>query len=248
MRQSFYTIVILISFLSCRQKQTSTEKTIDTLQTIISEDTIENIKTNPVGQNCTYENSISTLGVGLVIAPTTFEIFDDSLLTKNFSTINMYEDENKINFCSFFYKPDYGIMHFVCIGENAKSYKILTGPFEHKFLPKRKEYEFKTWEKYILESFGVRRKIESEPKQQLKEQSTEDSKDLKTPEGFELFCPMEIKGDWIKVKYDCFYNAKDSQYEGQPCNNYIDKCDNPLTGWIKWRNQNKLLIDIFLMP
>jgi hypothetical protein len=247
-RQSFYTIVILICFLSCGQKQTPTEKVDDTLQITISEDTIENITTNPAGQNCTYENSMSNLGVGIIIAPTTFEIFEDSLLTQNLSTINMYEDEKKINFCSFFYKPDYGIMHFVCIGENAKSYKILTGPFEHKFLPKKKEYEFKTWEKYILESFGVRRKTEREPKQQFKEQSTENSKDLKIPEGHELFCPMEIKGDWIKVKYDCFYNAENNQYEGQPCNNYIDKCDKTLTGWIKWRLQNELLIDIFLMP
>jgi hypothetical protein len=247
-RQVFYTVVIAICFLSCGQKQTPTEKTGDTIKLIIERDTSENIKPNPVKENCSYENSVSDLGVGIVLAPTTFEIFEDSSLTKKHSTINMYEDENKIDFCSMFYKPDYGIMTFVVVGENTKSYKIMTGLTEYKFLPKTKEYEFKTWEKYILESLGVRRKIESEIKQQLKEQSTEDSKDLKIPEGHELFCPMEIKGDWIKVKYDCFYNAETSEYEGQPCNNYIDKCERPLTGWIKWRNQNELLIDIFLIP
>ena len=248
MRQSFFTIVMMLSFLACGQKQTPTEKISETIQSTIPEDTIENIETNHVGPKCSYENSVSNLGVGLIIAPETFEVFDDSLLTKKFSTINMYKDENKINFCSFFYKPDYGIMHFVCIEENAKSYKVLTGPYEHEFLPKTKAYEFKTWEQYILGSFGVRREIKGGSEQQLKEQPLEDSKDLEIPEGHELYCPMEMKGDWIKVKYDCFYNTENNPHEGQPCSTYIDKCDKPLTGWIKWRIQNELLIGIFLMP
>jgi hypothetical protein len=74
------------------------------------------------------------------------------------------------------------------------------------------------------------------------------SKVLTIPQGFEMFCPMEIRGDWVKVRYDCFYNDENNPHEGEPCHNFIDECKDPVTGWLKWRNENKILIDIFLMP
>jgi hypothetical protein len=222
--------------------------TPDSSSATISKDTAENKAIASAEQACSYENATSDLGIGIMIAPTTFEIFEDASLTKKRSTINMYEDEGKINFCSMFFKPDYGIMHFACLENGKNSYKVLTGFSDQKFLPKQKGYEFKTWEKYILESFGVRRKLEITPMQSLKESPNENSKDLEIPDEHELFCPMALKGDWIQVKYDCFYNLESNEHEGEPCHNYIDKCDKPLTGWIKWKNKNDLLIDIFLMP
>jgi hypothetical protein len=59
---------------------------------------------------------------------------------------------------------------------------------------------------------------------------------------------MEMRGDWVKVKYDCFYNDENNKYEGQPCQNFVNQCQNPLIGWIRWKQGNKLLIEIFLMP
>jgi hypothetical protein len=188
---------------------------------------------------------VSDLGIGLILAPETFTLFNDSLLNEKFSTINVYGTEG-INFCSMFYKPDYGIMHFVCTGQGEKFYKVLTGFSDYKFLPREPGYQFKSWQDYILQSFGVRRK--EAVRQSFKETPNDNSTEIAVPAGHELFCPMQIKGDWIQVKYDCFYNDEHSQYEGEPCGNYIDKCDRSLMGWLRWRNGNQLQIDILLMP
>jgi hypothetical protein len=249
------TIGLSIIIISCGQKNTQIEEksnpsiSTETLGTT-DKDTINKSNSVPVRQNCTYENNVSDLGKGLIIAPTKYELFHDSLLTNKYSTVDMYKDFESENpyFCSMYFKPDYGIMYFACIGETANSYKVLTGFSEYKFLPKTKDYEFINWKRHILESFGIRRKIEPTKKQPLREKPLESSKEIKIPEGLENLCPLEIEGDWVKVKYDCFYNSDNNNYEGQPCHDYIDKCNNSTTGWIKWREKNVILIDIFLMP
>ena len=82
----------------------------------------------------------------------------------------------------------------------------------------------------------------------LRKLPTDSADAISLPPGHEMFCPMEVQGDWLKVQYDCFYNDEDNKYEGQPCHNYIGKCTEALTGWLRWRKDNKLLVDIFLMP
>lgn len=251
MRQLLTSILTLFLF-SCGQKSDSKSVHSDTSITIEKESRKREGILLISGQNCAYENDISDLGTGLIIVPSTFEIYEDSLLTRKTLTINMHEEAGKIKVYSFFFKPDYGIMHFICLNENANSYKILTGFSDIKYLPKKDNYEYVTWQNYILQSYGVRRSTDEShtqtTKQPLKTNPTENSKNLNIPNKYEMFCPLEIKGDYLKVKYDCFYNIENNPNEGEPCNKYIDKCENPVTGWIKWKKRNKLLIDIFLMP
>lgn len=255
MKRRVATIFILTFLCSCGQRSNNTNGTKDSTA-IVSIDTSSsrpNDKQVNHDNNCQYDNEVSTLGIGIVIAPTQFDIFNDSLLTNKFASRDMYsEDGNKKDICSKFYKPDYGIMHFVCIGKTDKAYKVLINYSDIKYFPKTKNYDFKTWGEYILQSFGIRR-LTSETggiSQQLplRNQANDNAAVLTIPKGLEMFCPMEIKGDWVEVKYDCFYNNDDNPNEGEPCHNFIDKCKNPLTGWLRWRQENKLLIDIFLMP
>jgi hypothetical protein len=206
------------------------------------------------GQNyqekCGFDNPVSTLGIGLVIVPTSFVIYNDSLLTDTFQYINMYQDKPMI--CSKFHKPDYGIMHFVCLSITGKSYKVLTNYSEYKYLPKNGKYLYQTWGKYILSSYGVRRFYDQD-KQRFSDQpiralNNNTSDTVNIPKGLELLCPLEIREDWIRVKYDCFYSKENNEHEGAPCQKYVNKCNPSTTGWLKWRQDNKLLIDIFLMP
>jgi hypothetical protein len=198
---------------------------------------------------CQYNNVVSNLGIGLVIAPAVFDVYDDSLLVKKYTRMDMHSGKDPKTICSKFYKPDYGIMHFVCIGTTTQSFKVLITDVNIKYLPKNKNYQFKTWENYILESFGVRREYRTVATTQvLRTEPSDNAGALSVPQGLELFCPMEIKGNWLKVKYDCFYNTTDNRHEGEPCHSYIESCEEPLTGWLKWRDKNNLLIDIFLMP
>ncbi|MBB6005221.1 hypothetical protein [Arcicella rosea] len=254
MIRQFLIIFILTIFFSCGQRSNISESKIDT----IDNSSVDTLSTQPINKqidqdnDCSYDNQVSSLGIGLIIAPPKFEIYNDSLLNDKIASWDMYEDESKINLCSKFFKPDYGIMHFVCIAKSEKAYKVLVNFSDIKYLPKTKNYDFKTWDEYISQSFGIRRLTNDNgdisKKYTLRIKPEDNADTLVIPKGHELFCPMEIKGDWIKVRYDCFYNDENNSYEGEPCHNYIDKCKNPLTGWLLWRQENHLLIDIFLMP
>jgi hypothetical protein len=201
--------------------------------------------------NCAYDNDVSSLGIGLVMAPEKFVLFNDSLLTDTFAKVDMYgADMNNSPVCSKFFKPDYGIMHFVCLGKTKTAYKVLNGQADVKYLPKTKAYAFMSWNDYISQSFGVRRIINNKGKRanHLPLRKRPGSADtIAIPKGLEMFCPIKIQDDWLQVKYDCFYNDENSKHEGEPCSNYISKCKDPVTGWIKWREGNKLLIDVLIM-
>lgn len=159
MNRPFFIIIILIIFFSCGQKSKNSESRIDTIEnpylvTFSKEPINKRIEQD---NNCGYDNQVSSLGIGLIIAPPKFEIYNDSLLNEKFARWDMYEDESKINLFSKFFKPDHGIMHFVCIAKSEKAYKVLVNFSDIKYLPKTKKYDFKTWDEYIFQSFGIRR-------------------------------------------------------------------------------------------
>jgi hypothetical protein len=244
MRITLLLISISPILLSCTQ-QSSTTLSADTLKSD-SSDTVTTTKspeTIQVTQQCAYENEMSDLGVGLIIALSNFEVFNDSLLTDRFAEIKMYENE-VAGICPLFFETDYGIMHFVCIGETENAYKVLTGTTDLKYIPKTKTSDVRTWDDYILQSYGIGRKTGSA----LCQEPLDNSQTISVPGGYEIFCAMEVKGNWLKVKYDCFCNIENNPHEGEPCHAFINECDKPLTGWLKWRDQNKLLIEIFLVP
>lgn len=241
---------ICLGLLSCGYKKNKIENSDTGLKKDVKINT--QITTQMTAEGYSYDNDVSTLGIGLVIVPDTFKVYDDSLLITKPKSYDMYHDDEKtIDICPKFFKPDYGIMHFVCISSTQKAYKVLVNYNESKYLPKTKAYVFKSWNEYIMSSFGIRRSISPERNytvshQPLRKQFSEKSDTLSIPSGYEMFCPVEIKGDWLRVKFDCFYNDENNKHEGEPCYNYIDKCKNPVSGWFKWRDGNKLLIDIFL--
>lgn len=256
MRQIIIISTILL-LQSCGTKSSENKKNAindgDTL-TAISPETSSHAKGDKLTnlEDCSYDNEVSSLGNGLILAPAKFDIYNDSLLTNKYASWDMYEDAARINICSKFFKPDYGIMHFVCLSKSQKAYKVLINASDIKYFPKTKSYDFKTWDEYILQSYGIRRLTSSTGDisaiSPLRIAPRDNTDTLAIPPGYEMFCPIEIEGDWVKVKYDCFYNDENSLHEGEPCYDFIDQCKNPLTGWLRWRQANKLLIDIFLMP
>ena len=206
-------------------------------------------KTAIKGIAASYDNPVSTLGKGLIIAPDKFVIYNDSLLNSKFESIDMYNNGSAIHCYSKYYKPDYGIMHFICLQVTDKCYKIIVDYNTIKYLPKSKKYQFVNWTNYIMESYGIRRNGSTTvSKLPLRVSSSDNSDTLSIPANYEMFCPVEVKDDWVKVKFDCFYNDDTNKHEGEPCQTYISECKNPVTGWIKWKDGNKILIDILLMP
>lgn len=254
MKQKTLLLLTLAFLFACEQKSHKTKET-DTI-TFSSNTNTLNKKQEYITRTvypCEYDNEVSILGLGLIIAPSEFEMFNDSLLSDTYALVDIYSnDKTDLNICSKYFQPDYGIMHFICLSVTNQSYKVLINYSDVKFLPRTKAYEFITWNNYILQSFGVRRLRTKtggiSSNQPLRKSDNDTTETLTIPQGHELFCPIEVKGDWLKVTYDCFYNDENNVFEGEPCHNYIAKCQNPLLGWLKWKQDNKILIDIFLMP
>lgn len=251
MKTFFFPVIVLMIF-SCTSNNNKGKPipTKNDSATVNAEDSHVSKTTG----KCENENQVASLGIGVVIPPPQFAMYDDSLLTDNPVLIDMYKQYDSLaGYCTLVFDPEYGLMHFACIGNTAKAYQVLINYSQVKYLPKKKGYEFQSWEQYIVRSFGVTRKAIKKGEDYIHIGSVRKEPDDKAdtiamPPGHEMFCAMKVADDWMKVQYDCFYNQESNRYEGQPCHNFIHKCKDPLTGWLRWRQGNKLLVDIYLMP
>ncbi|WKK86364.1 hypothetical protein QYS48_05205 [Marivirga arenosa] len=205
---------------------------------------------------CEYSNPTSGLGIGLLgyntesERPFIFEAFNDRNLSDQFCSWDIYDYETPSPFCAKFHKPDYGIVQVVVLDSVEEAYKVLVNEKDIKYVPKSPNYIFWTWEEYLKKSHGIRRRIENNDfkNQPIKEKPNDLSETVQIPDDkHELFCVLEVKGDWIKVKYDCFYNSPKNPNEGMPCSAYITDCPSSATGWLRWRIGNRITVDIFLM-
>jgi hypothetical protein len=252
MKDNRLIIWTFIFLASCGQTSNKSDQQQDTTKAV-SVDTnkqvpksILTLQQNEQLTNCSYDNPVSSLGQGLVIASQNIELFSDSLLTDIYLKWNIdSSNPPSRQVCSKYFKPDYHIMHFVCISKTDKYFKVIINFDQIKYIPNIKSYTFKSWGDYILQSYGIRRLIDNatgdiSERQSLRKSPKANSEFITIPEGQELFCPIEIKDDWVKVKYDCFYNQNDNPHDGEPCHDYIEKCNNPVTSWLKWRQDNKV--------
>ncbi|WP_196890193.1 hypothetical protein [Aureivirga sp. CE67] len=233
MKYRYLIVLFVVTIFSC--KKTVRKNIVET------ENKNESSK-ELVDYECTYDNKVNSLGKGLVILPTSFEIYKDSLLLDKQFDLDMYADE--VELCSKYHKPDYGIMQLVCLEETDKSYKVIVNHVDIKYVPKTEEYIFVRWNDYIMNSFGIRRKDKNQP---IYIEANKNSEKLDLPTGLESLCPLEVKNDWVKVRWDCFYNDQDGvNEERQSCHDYTKKCGDSMTGWLKWRTDSEINIGIFI--
>lgn len=241
MKKILYFIITISILASCQSKNAAKET--------LAEKMLSKLPADTTAKKDAYDNPVSSLGTGIVVAPDKFDLYDDSLLAKKYKRIDIVHDP-KLTVTPKYFEADYGIVHFVCISQSAKAYKILINYSVEKYLPKQKDSRFIPWDSYILQSFGVRRIVDEKHKpktiETLYTEPQDDSKPIAIPQGHEMFCPMQVKGDWVQVQYDCFYNQDNNKHEGQPCQKYIAECKTGVTGWLRWRKDNQVLIEIFL--
>lgn len=136
-------------------------------------------------------------------------------------------------------------MTFVCLEKLNNSFKILINSNEIKYISSVKTIHFQTWEQYILNSISVRSKTYNNEWKKLDpqpplENNNESSNKILIPGKFDALCPISLKGDWLKVAHGCL----NKEEQGNDCKNYLSRCENKITGWIKWKEGNKLLIKI----
>lgn len=202
--------------------------------------------------DCGFDNETPTLGIGILISQGVIKLYDDAKLKSEYGVLERSTDlleQNQLNICSKYHEPEYGLLHFVCLEERSDYFKIYINNRDVKYIPNDKKVYFLTWEEYIQSTIGIRRKRGETKNNPLRMTPSESSSIIEIPKGHELLCPVEIKGDWIKVKYDCFYGSSGYlEYEGQPCKQYIDNCEEELVGWVKWKENEKTLIGMYLIP
>jgi hypothetical protein len=88
--------------------------------------------------------------------------------------------------------------------------------------------KFQTWEEHILQLFAVGFERQSNP---VLEQPDGQVKGIEFSKGV-TFHPVEVKGDWLKVRW-----SDTEQTE--------DKSKSANSGWIKWKKDGVLLIELF---
>lgn len=138
-----------------------------------------------------------------------------------------FEYENE-NFKPFAFHQDYFVLALKCVGEDKNRYEVIVNEESglKKFVRKNDpNLKFQTWEDYILKTFAIDFNRKENP---LREEPDGKVKVVDLPKEA-TFYPVEIKGEWLKVRWD------DSKKEG----GNID------SGWVKWKENQKILIELF---
>jgi len=124
---------------------------------------------------------------------------------------------------------DYSSLVFRCTEIRNNWYKIIVNNQSGQifWIQKKDQFKFETWETFLKEMFSIYRtdgqKIRKSPLQ---------TSDEIIYNGEDCFKVKSMKGDWIEI------STTDSCEEEK--NNIIK------SGWIKWRNENTLLINYFI--
>jgi hypothetical protein len=232
-------LFLLFIVFSCNQPSTNQQLESNALPELLEKkDSISITKPQDSTVIYSYENETSTLGIGLVMGIDTMELYNDSLLQNLYVKWDMYQEQPNPTLYSKFWKPDYGIMHFICLEKNSKYFKVLINYNDIKFFPNTRKYKFENWEEYISSSYG----IGSNPRDSVMYSEPDKKSSIIKIKGNGL-CALQIRGDWVKVA-DC-NGALD-----EPCSEILNQKPNKTAtkGWLKWKEKNKLLIAICLMP
>jgi hypothetical protein len=128
---------------------------------------------------------------------------------------------------------DYFAFTFRCLIETDNWFEIIVNDESGKtyWLRKTETTKFKNWEEYLKDMFGIAR-LSSVP-QKIRAEPTENSQEIKY-QGMDCFVVTSMKGDWIEITTPDYCDE-----------NFTDSKTPLKSGWIKWRQGNKLIIEYF---
>lgn len=132
-------------------------------------------------------------------------------------------------FAPFSFHPDNFVLALKCVGEDANNYEVIVN--EQKGLTKfvKKDdptLQLETWENHIVKRFAVDFIKEVNPLRETPEGVT---KITNLPSGT-TFHPVEIEGDWLKVRWG-----------DSPADKNVN------IGWVRWKENDVILIELFSM-
>lgn len=153
-----------------------------------------------------------------------FDVFDENDDGKVYENIMQNKD-----FRPFRYDTESYHFYFDWAGENKLYYQVVVNEeTKLKKFVKKDDPHFKadSWENYVLTCFAVEFDEQKNPLR--KEINGQIIKNLDKSLSFQ---PKEIRGNWLKVKpFDL---------------NKVNDVNNSDFGWIKWKDDNKIVINFF---
>ncbi len=132
------------------------------------------------------------------------------------------------DFAPFSFHPDNFLLALKCIGEHDAVYEVIVNEETglKKFIKKSDPaFALESLEEHIVKAFAVSIDDESNP---IRNTPSRTGKLINGTKEATLH-PIQIEGDWLKVRWD-------SPTESQSTINY---------GWVKWRSDNVIIIEIF---
>lgn len=180
-------------------------------------------------------NDIKTEGVLIAGSITHYRLEEDIKIVNNdntiYTTISRKENQEivlrpqvkKIEIRAFY--PDYDIIIFDA-DKKENEYLVYVGS-EVKRIVSYSGLTYMNWEDFIS---GIYLGLTDEsPLKTLKDDNSETIKDYKLY-SYEV---TSVEGDWLKVR--CLKDC-----EGCPSGTMVE-------GWVKWRNKNQLLVELFYL-
>lgn len=182
----------------------------------------------------------SEIGIGIVSInfddKTKIEFYDTSDLNKSLKTVEFFNDESikswnikNLDNHKDWLKPesmwlDYGQFRFRCKTKESNCYEVYVSESKTMWIENKDFTEFLNWEAYLINMFNV----------ELKDISTQN-----------IYSKPFDKSEIIEWKANCF-KVKQMQKEwieietAEHC-----KSEKKISGWVKWRNGNEILINYF---
>jgi len=119
--------------------------------------------------------------------------------------------------------PDYNIVVFDSKISNGQYKVFINGKW--KTIKLEKSVSYQTWEAYLKNIY-----IKADNEHPLYQSNSEHSKVLSKDSNFS-YKVIAVNGEWIKVK----------------CSNECEGCvgNKAITGWIRWKNQNMILLNLY---
>src|SRR5690606_12554126 len=162
----------------------------------------------------------------------TLAFFKDKNVFFNSKEYDIIDDEHlykgKLNINTFF--PEYGLFILDCKGSNDGYYQVVVNDIDCYIRISGNEslLKFKTPEEYIMESYPYLYKNSKTP---LRKEPVDNSEIIKGYDNY-LYVPVEIKGDWLKVRddKDCYIGEEPSSKD--------------IIGWVRWRKNGEILIEV----
>jgi hypothetical protein len=128
------------------------------------------------------------------------------------------------DFAPFAFHADYFTLALKCVGEEKDRYEVVVNEESglRKFVKKaERSLRFQDWEQHVMKAFSVGFDSKSNP---LHAEPGKPAQNVELPEDT-TFHPVEIKGQWLKVRWES-EGVTDS-------------------GWIKWKGDDQLFVELF---